>query len=132
MTRTLRHLAALLRTDRRGLTSLEFGFIALPFTMLLFGVVEIGLVVRMKSALQYATTQTARCLVVNTALCGTTENARAYAVSQSQGVPITTSAFTITTAACGRLVTASVAFPVVASKVMPQALTLTAQACYPI
>jgi Flp pilus assembly protein TadG len=127
-----RHLPALLRADRRGLTSLEFGLVALPFTLLLFAVVEIGLVVRMKSALQYATTQTARCLVVDSLRCGTVEAARAYAVTQSQGVSVSAAAFTITTAACGRRVTANVAFPIVAHKVIPKALTLSAQACYPM
>jgi len=128
----LRRLPARLRADARGLTSLEFGMVALPFTLVLFGLLEIGLAVRAKSALQYATTQTARCMAVNTALCGTVDTAKAYAVTQSAGVPITASAFTITTEACGRKVSAALAFPVVAHKLIPQALTLTAQACYPI
>lgn len=120
-----------LRADRHGLTSLEFGLVALPLTMLLFGVVEIGMVIRMKSALQYATTQTARCTVVNTALCGTSDAAKTYAVSQAMGAPVAKSAFTVTTESCGSKVSASVAFPVVAKSVFPSSFTLSAAACYP-
>jgi Flp pilus assembly protein TadG len=131
MIRALRRNWSGLRADRRGLTSLEMGFVALPLTLLMFGVVEIGLVVRMKSALQYATAQTARCAAVDATLCGTTEAALNYAVTQTMGVPVAKSAFVITTEACGRRVRASVGFPVITHSVIPNALTISADSCYP-
>ena len=131
MTRMFHRLAPRLRADRRGLTTLEFGFVGLPLVLVLFGIVEIGMAVRVKSALQYATTQTARCLVVNATLCNTTQAAQAYAVTQTMGAPISASAFTISTAVCGRQVVASAPFPVIAHRVLPGVITLTARSCYP-
>jgi Flp pilus assembly protein TadG len=118
--------------DARGLTSVEFAMVALPLTMFLFGVVEVGLAVRARSALQYATAQAARCSVVDAAQCGTTENAKAYAMTQTMGVAVPATAFNVTTEACGRRVTATLPFPVVAHHVFPVALTLSAQSCYPL
>ena len=74
-----------LRRDRRGVISMEMGLIALPLTLFLFGVVELGMVIRMKSALQFATTNAARCSAVNVATCGTTDATKAYAQTQTQG-----------------------------------------------
>jgi Flp pilus assembly protein TadG len=132
MTAILRRIASRLRADRRGLTSLEMGLVALPLSLLMFGMVEIGLVVRMKSALQYATAQVARCAAVDATLCGTTDTALDYAVTQTMGVAIARSAFAVTSEACGRKVTASVGFPVITHSIFPNALTVSASACYPI
>jgi Flp pilus assembly protein TadG len=118
--------------DRRGLTSLEFALVAMPLTLFLFGVVEVGLAVRAKSALQYATAQTARCSVVDSAQCGTVESAKAYALTQTMGVSVPATAFTVTTETCGRRVTATMTLPVVAKHVFPVPLTMTAQTCYPL
>jgi Flp pilus assembly protein TadG len=118
--------------DARGITSVEFAMVALPLTMFLFGVVEVGLAVRARSALQYATAQTARCSVVDSAQCGTVENAKAYAMTQTMGVAVPDTAFSVTTEACGRQVTATLPFPVVAHHVFPVPLTLRAQSCYPL
>lgn len=132
MKHPLLSLLARLNADRRGLTALEFGFVALPLTMFLFGVVELSMAIRTKSALQYATTQAARCAVVDAALCGTDANVQAFAVTKSMGVAVTAASFTVSTQPCGRRVTASVAFPVVAHAVFPVGMTLAAQSCYPI
>ena len=119
--------------DRRGLTTLEFAFVALPLCLLLFAVVEIGLAVQMKSALQYATSQAARCAAVNTTSCSTTAQIQAYALANSAGVPqITTSTFTVSTAACGKQVSASLALPIITHLVIQSGVTLTAKSCYPV
>lgn len=120
-----------LARDRRGVTTLEFGLIALPLCLVLFAVVEIGLAVRMRSALQYATAQAARCAAVDSTVCGTTTATAAYATTQTQGVTVSASSFTVTSAACGKQVTASVPLPIVAHKVIPGAVTLSARSCYP-
>lgn len=118
--------------DRRGVTAMEFGLLALPLTMLLFGVVELGMVIRMKSALQFATTNAARCAAVNRTTCTSTDAVKAYAATQTQGVTIAASAFTVTTESCGKKVVANVAFPVSAQSILRTGLTLSAQACYPL
>ncbi len=121
-----------LAPDRRGVISMEMGLMALPLTMFMFGVVELGMVIRMKSALQYATTNAARCSAVNVATCGTVELTRAYAQTQTQGVAVAASAFTVTTETCGRKVVATVSFPVSAQSILQTGLSLSAQACYPL
>ncbi len=108
------------------------GLIALPLTLFLFGVVEVGMVIRTKSALQYATTNAARCSAINVATCGTVDATKTYASTQTQGVSVATSAFTVTTESCGRKVVASVAFPVSAQSILKTGLTVSAQACYPL
>lgn len=118
--------------DTRGIVSMEFGLLALPLTLFLFGVIEIGMVIRMKSALQFAATNAARCAAVNTVTCGTIADIQTYAATQTQGVTVATNAFTVTTVSCGRKVVASVAFPVSANSVLNTGLTVTAQACYPL
>jgi Flp pilus assembly protein TadG len=121
-----------LRRDRRGVISMEMGLIALPLTLFLFGVVELGMVIRMKSALQFATTNAARCSAVNVATCGTTDATKAYAQTQTQGVAVAANAFTVSTETCGRKVVATVAFPVSAQSILKTGLSLSAQACYPM
>ena len=127
----LRRVALPLWADGRGGTTMEFGLVALPLTMLLIGVVEFGTVVRMKSALQYATAKTARCVVVDATLCGTTGNAKAYALTQLMGISVPASAFSITTEACGRRVTAIAPFPGVTHHLIPSSITVTASTCFP-
>ena len=63
LSRRLRRLA----DDRRGLTALEFGLVAVPLVLLLLAVVQIGAAVRIKSALQYATARAARCAAIRSA-----------------------------------------------------------------
>ncbi len=124
--------ARLLPRDRRGVVSMEMGLVALPLTLFLFGVVEMGMVIRMKSALQFATTNAARCSAINVATCGTTDATKAYAQTQTQGVSVAASVFTITTESCGRKVVATVPFPVSAQSILKTGLSLSAQACYPL
>ncbi len=125
---TARHLGR----DRSGALSMEFGLMALPLTLFVFGVIELGMVVRAKSALQFAATNAARCAVVNATTCGTVATTQAYAVTQSQGVAVVASAFQVTTETCGKKVVATMAFPVSAPSVLNTGLTLSAQACYPL
>lgn len=124
--------AGRLARDRRGATSMEFGLIALPLTLFMFGVVELGMVIRMKSALQFASTNAARCSAINVTTCGTVDATKTYARTQTQGVEVAASAFTVTTEACGRKVVATVAFPVSAQSILKTGLSLSAQACYPL
>ena len=121
-----------LRRDRRGVISMEMGLMALPLTLFMFGVVEVGMVIRMKSALQYATTYAARCAAINTATCGTVDATKTYARTQTQGVAVPASAFAVTTETCGKKVVATVNFPVSAQSILRTGLTLSAQACYPL
>jgi len=125
-------VAARLARDRSGVTALEFGMVGLPLILFLFGVIETGMAIRMKSALQFAATNAARCAAINTVTCGTDANIKAYAMTQTQGVTVPASAFTVSSPSCGRMVVASMAFPVTAPQLLRSGLVLSAQACYPL
>jgi Flp pilus assembly protein TadG len=118
--------------DRRGATAVEFAMVALPLLTMLFATVEFGMALRVKSTLQYATIQAARCAVVSPTLCGDQEEVSAYAHTQMQGVPSATVSFTFTAEECGRQVVGTMPFPVVSHSVFPASLTLSAVACYPL
>lgn len=117
---------------RRGATSIEFAFTAVPLMMLLFSAIEFGLAMRVKSTLQFATIEAARCSVVRPSLCGTEEAIATYARTHMQGVPTGSITFTFSAEDCGRQVVGTMPFPVVAHSVMPAGLTLSAVACYPL
>lgn len=57
----LRPLRAVVR-DREGTTAIEFAFVAVPFLMLLFGVIEIGLAFFANQVLSNATMDAARMI----------------------------------------------------------------------
>ena len=121
-----------LRRDRTGTTSVEFALTILPLMMIIFASIEFGLAMRVKSTLQYATIQAARCAVVTPKICGTQEAVDAFAQTKMQEVMMGMVTFTFTAEACGRQVTGSMRFPVVAQSVMPLGFTLSAVACYPL
>ena len=117
---------------RRGATAMEFALVAMPLVMLLFASLEFGLAMRVKSTLQYATIEAARCSVVRPTLCGTQEAVAAFARTHMQGVGTDAITFTFTAEECGRQVVGSMPFPVVAHSVMQTGLVLSAVACYPL
>ena len=117
---------------RRGATAMEFALVAMPLLMLLFASVEFGLAMRVKSTLQYATIEAARCSVVRPTECGTQEAVAEFARTHMQGVGTGSITFTFTAEECGRQVVGSMPFPVVAHSVMQTGLVLSAVACYPL
>lgn len=60
MTRSVREARATRRRARRGSSAVEFAFVGLPFFLMLFAIMEIGLVFVTDSVLDNATTETAR------------------------------------------------------------------------
>ena len=116
-------------SNESGTTAIEFGFIATPLFLLLFGAVEGGKVLWLSNSLQYAVEQAARCAAVNQTTCGSTANTQAYAASKVIGGGVTSAAFTVTTASCGIQVSASVPYQFV--NLLPFNVTLTAMSCRP-
>ena len=113
-----------------GATALEFALCAPPFFMLVMGIVELGLLVFMQLSLQQGVEAAARCASINKTTCSSTAQIQSYASSQSFGVTPPTSAFTVTTPACGNMVQASYTPSFLPSFPIPTR-TLTAQACFP-
>ena len=120
----------LFRIDISGATALEFALCAPAFFMLLMGIVELGLLVFMQLSLQQGVEAAARCASINKTTCSSTAQIKSYASAQSYGVTPPTSAFTVTTPACGNQVQASYTPGFLPGFPIPTQ-TLTAQACFP-
>jgi hypothetical protein len=79
----------------------------------------------------------ARCVSVSNVptppatLCDTQAHMQTYAASRTWGMTVPASTFTLSTPACGYLVTASYPFKPVVSYI-PMSFTVTASACYPV
>jgi Flp pilus assembly protein TadG len=63
------------RKDEQGFTAVEFGMVALPFLMLLFGIIEIGLLYFTTFSLENATEQAARLIRTGQAKTGNVDKA---------------------------------------------------------
>jgi Flp pilus assembly protein TadG len=118
------------RRDIGGATALEFALCAPAFFMLMMGIVELGLLVWMQLGLQQGAEAAARCASINHTTCGNAGQIQGYAAAQSYGLAVPTSAFTVSTQACGNQVQASYIPTFLPSFPIPTP-TLTAQACFP-
>lgn len=118
--------------SRSGATAVETALV-LPFVLLfLFGLTEFGRAIWTKATLDYAVESAARCAAINATLCGTTVQTQNYAVSRAGGLTLAASAFTVTTPACGKQVSASLGFAFAVPNLLPYTITLHSTACYPV
>lgn len=120
-----------IRRDERGVTAVEFALTAPIFFMVVFGVVEGGLLLWTQVGLQHGVEVAARCASVNSTLCGSPSAIQTYAAQQSFGLNPSPSNFTVTTPACGNQVSANFTFPFAAYFPATPPLALSAQACFP-
>lgn len=119
---------ARIRRDERGTTAVEFALTAPMFFMVIFGVVEGGLLLWTQAGLQHGAEMAARYAGLDPA--PSTSAIQTYAAQQSLGLHPAPSNFTDSTQACGTQVSASYAFPF-ASFFPTPSLALSAQACFP-
>ena len=115
--------------DRRGVTALEFAFVAPLAIILQLGTIYVALMMFSVSALEYAVQEGARCASVQTSLCSSTEAIKTYTAARYSGLgnPV----FTSTTVSCGSLVSATLSFSFLTgfdTYTMP----LSASACLPM
>jgi Flp pilus assembly protein TadG len=130
-----------IRVDTRGAAIVEFA-IALPvFSLMIFGIIWVGLVMWTQFGLQHSVEMAARCASVGNALspsgvntvCNNKSTVTAFAKAQYYGLsPTPTPNVTYQTAQCGtnagNLV--SMMYTVSLIKLLPS-VTLQAQSCYP-
>jgi Flp pilus assembly protein TadG len=124
--------------SRRGAEAVEFAIILPVLLTILLGAVDLGRLMWSNTVLAHAAEAAARCAAVNTFTCGSTTATQAYGVSQAWGLSLTSSAFAVTTPACGAQVVGTMTFNFVVPwlyVVQPfgasNAMTLTATSCYP-
>jgi len=121
-----------LRRDERGASAVEFGLTAPIFFLILFGIIEGGLLLWNQLALQHGAEMAARCAGVNKTLCGSPADIQSYASQQAFGLNPDPSVFSVSTASCGTQVTASYTFNFITSSFGTPSLVLTAQSCFPL
>lgn len=120
-----------------GTTALEFALVALPFVMLLLGVIDFSRFIWTQSTLQFTVEKAARCAAVNTTICGTTAQMQNYALSQQvlpseiQAQDFKDNPSTCSSSVPGKSVSISKNFTFTIPQLMPFAMTLKAQSCYP-
>ena len=115
--------------DRRGVTALEFAFIAPLVIILQLGTIYVALMMFSVSSLEYAAQEGARCASVQTSVCSSIASTTNYTATRYFGVG--TPVFTPTTTSCGNLVSASLSFSLKTgfdNYVVP----LSAVACFPL
>ena len=124
----MRRLARFWR-DRRGAAAIEAAFV-LPLTlMLLLGLMEIGRMAWVQSALNFSVQEAARCAIVRPDLCGDTSHIAAYAVQRASPLVIPAADIAVAHPACGTQVSAAVPYKFLMWAIVPGAPTLHAQAC---
>jgi Flp pilus assembly protein TadG len=120
---------------QQGGVSVEYALVVPMFLLLIFGIIDVSRLLWTYTTLTRATEAAARCGAVNVTACGTSTAIASRAVTEAWGMTITSSAFAVTTPACGVQVVGSYDFvwaiPALMMSTPGGTLTLTARACYP-
>lgn len=82
------------RGDQSGATAVEFALVAIPFLVMIFGVMEAGRVVWTMNGIQYAVEETSRYAALNSDL--TSDDFQTYAAEKLSGMAISTGPLQIT------------------------------------
>ncbi|GAC1421410.1 MAG: hypothetical protein NVSMB6_23100 [Burkholderiaceae bacterium] len=102
--------------------------------MVIFGILECGLLLWTQLGLQHGVEMAARCASINKTACGSTNAIQTYAAGQAYGLSIPSSTFTVQTlpppADCNQ-VSASYTYQYVSAYFSSPAVTLSAQSCFP-
>ena len=120
-----------LMKSKDGTSAVEFGLTAPVFFMLLLSFFEVGRLLWTQVGLQHGTEMAARCASVDRTVCGSPSAIQNYAASQSLGLTVPPSTFSVAALVCGNQVTATYAFTAVAPYFGLPAVTLNAKACFP-
>ena len=132
---------------RRGTAAVEFGLVALPFLLMVFGIIEYGRLMWTREALQQTAIAGARCMGMTQTACGTSgvynaTMSTSFVVAQAAkwSIPLSTSNVVLNQAAtCGGVagfsqVSLTYTYNTAAAHlltVLAGAGTLTATACFP-
>ena len=120
--------------DVQGASAVEFAILAVPFFMMLFGIIEGGRLLWTQVGLQHAVETAARCASLETAdnpnPCPGS-SVEDYAATQAFGLNLSASVFTVSTVGCGTQVIAKYPFNFFTNVLGPTQLNLSAQSCVP-
>ena len=121
----------ILRRDQRGATAVEFALTVPVFVALICAIMDGAMLLWTQLGLQHGAEMAARCAAVNATLCGTETNIKSYAVQQAYGLGVTSSAYSVSTATCGKTVSASYTYTLFSSYLGVPSVALTARSCFP-
>lgn len=116
-----------LARNRDGSVAAEFALVIPLMLALIFGTIEFGRVIWLRTTLQSAAEDTVRCYSLKLPACDTAAKVQTYGSSVAMGL---TATFTASEPACGKEVIASAPFAAVVPLV-PLNFTVQARACRP-
>jgi Flp pilus assembly protein TadG len=124
--------AARLLVCESGSSAVELGIILSVFLSMLFGIINIAIVLWTIGSLHFAAQNAARCAAVGSSSCTTASAIQTYALSQYFGKSLGgTNPFTYSATGCGHTVTASYTYSLVIPLVHTYPVPLSATACSP-
>jgi Flp pilus assembly protein TadG len=114
-----------------GSVAVETAMVLPAFLLLLFAIIESGLLFWTQTSLQAAVEAAARCAVVNTTQCGSTSAIQSYAAAQAVGITVSSSSFNVSQPSCGYQVSISYPFSFIVTQLFSGTVTLNAKSCHP-
>jgi Flp pilus assembly protein TadG len=120
-----------IRRDHQGATAVEFGITAPIFCLVLFGIIDGGFLLWTQLGMQHGADMAARCAAINKNTCGSNSATQTYAAQEAYGLSLPASVFTVSTSACGTLVTGTYTFNLITTYFGTPSITLNAQSCFP-
>src|SRR5882672_8988270 len=119
------------RRDQRGATDVEFALTIPVFILFVVAILDGAMMMWTQLGLQHGAEMAARCAVVNTTTCGSNANIQSYAAAQAYGLSVTSAAYSVSTAACGKTVTGNYTYTLFLSYVgIVSSVALSAKSCY--
>jgi Flp pilus assembly protein TadG len=110
----------------------EVGIILSVFLSMLFGIMNVAMVLWTLGSLHYAAETAARCAAVGSSSCTTATTIQNYALNQYNGQSLGgTNPFTYGATGCGHTVSASYTYSLVIPLIGSYSLPLSATACSP-
>lgn len=115
-----------------GSSAVELGIILSAFLSMLFGIINVVMVLWTLGSLHYAAENAARCAAVGSTSCTSATAIQSYALNQYAGLSLgATNPFSYSATGCGHTVTASYTYSMVIPLIGTYSLPLSATACSP-
>jgi Flp pilus assembly pilin Flp len=121
--------------DIGGAAAVEFGMTAPLFFIVLFGIVNSGMLLWTQISLQHGAEMAARCASVDKIRCGSDADIKIYAADQARAPNVSADTFTVLRPDCGIQISASYQYDIIGfvrwrgSPLL--SITLPAQSCFP-
>ena len=115
-----------------GATAVELGVILTVFLSMLFGIINVAMVLWTQGSLHYAAEKAARCAAIGSTSCSSATLIQTYALNQYYGLSLGgTNPFVYSGTGCGNTVTASYTYSLAIPLIGTYSLPLSATACSP-